>query len=190
MHNLREATAWDFNLKVGVRRGVQLAVFGPGYLRTVAGTGVGDLGIALKFAGAISRRGAVAVVTNATFPTGDAQHGLGAGRVLGGALAVLSVDLPAEFHTDVNVGPSSIGAGKPQWFASVGMSRGGTIGFASELFDFTPGGVGPRQSGFLSAIVIRPLAWFVVDAGGAVGLTADTPDQLFVGLTTNFGRVD
>src|SRR5437762_8267743 len=62
---LREATAWEFNLKIGVSKGVQLGVFGPGYMRTSAGTGIGDLGIALKFARAVSSRTAIALVSSA-----------------------------------------------------------------------------------------------------------------------------
>jgi hypothetical protein len=187
---VREATAWEFNLKFGLGHGVQLAASGPGYIRTQAGTGVGDLGVALKLTRGLSRRAAGALVTNATFPTGDERSGRGAGRVLGSAIAVLSVDLPAEFHTDVNTGPASIGAGKPQWFTSVGVSRGGVVGFASELFDFTAGGAGPRQRGALGAVVVRLLEWAVVDVGGSLGLTDDTPDQLFVGVTTNLGRFE
>jgi len=79
VEGVREATAWDFNLKIGVRRDAQLGVFGPAYLRTSAGVGVGDLGVAIKFARAVSSRTAVAVVPAVSFPTGDARRGLGAG---------------------------------------------------------------------------------------------------------------
>src|SRR5437899_11861727 len=46
--SLREATSWDGNLKVGLSRHVQLGLFGPLSARTSAGSGVGDLGGALK----------------------------------------------------------------------------------------------------------------------------------------------
>ncbi len=146
VEGVREATAWDFNLKIGVRRGVQLGVFGPAYLRTSAGVGVGDLGVAIKFARAVSSRTAVAVVLG-------------------------------------------IGAGTPQWFTSVGLSRGGRVGAVTELFDFTKSGAGPRQRGFLAAAVVQLAEWAVLDAGGALGLSRETPDQLFIGLTTNLGRI-
>jgi hypothetical protein len=187
--SLRDATMWEFNLKIGVGHGVQLAAFGPGYMRTAAGSGVGDLGATIKVSRALSQRAAGALVTSATFPTGDARRGFGAGRVLGNAIVVLSVDLPAQFHSDVNIGPTSIGDGKPQWFASFGVSRGGRIGFATELSEFTPGAVGPRQTRALGALVLRAAPWVVVDVGGAVGLTGQTPDQLSVGVTTNLGRI-
>ncbi len=107
VEGVREATAWDFNLKIGVRRGVQLGVFGPTYLRTSAGVGVGDLGVAIKFARAVSSRTAVAVVPAVSFPTGDARRGLGAGRALASAIGVVSGDLPEAFHFDLNAGPEA-----------------------------------------------------------------------------------
>ncbi len=187
--SLREATAWEFNLKIGLGRGLQLGVFGPGYLRTSAGAGVGDVGVSLKLSRGVSSRSTVALVPSVTFPTGDEARGLGAGRMLSSAVAVLSADLPARFHFDVNAGPVGVGAGKPQWFTSVGFSRGGTIGAATELFAFTSGASGPRQGGLLAAAVVRCAEWAVLDAGGAVGLSRETPHQVFVGLTTNVGRI-
>jgi hypothetical protein len=41
----------------------------------------------------------------------------------------------------------------------------------------------------LGAVTIRVAEWAVVDAGGSVGATEETPDQLFVGITTNLGRL-
>lgn len=189
VEGVREATAWDFNLKIGVRRGVQLGVFGPAYLRTSAGVGVGDLGVAIKFARAVSSRTAIAVVPAVSFPTGDARRGLGAGRALASAIGVVSGDLPEAFHFDLNAGPVGIGAGTPQWLTSVGLSRGGRVGAVTELFDFTKSGAGPRQRGFLAAAVVQLAEWAVLDAGGALGLSRETPDQLFIGLTTNLGRI-
>lgn len=185
----REATGWDFNLKLGVTRGVQLGVFGAGYLRTASGVGVGDMGIALKLGRALSQQSAGALVPAVTLPTGDARRGLGAGRALGSVTAVYSADLPAAFHFDFNAGPAGIGAGKPQWFTSVGLARGGRVGFATELFDVTAGAAGPRQRGFLAAMLVTFAEWVVLDLGGVVGLTAGTADQMFVGLTTNMGRI-
>ena len=184
-----EATAWEFNLKIGVMRSVQLGLFGPGYMRTSAGVGVGDLGVSLKFSHAISSRTAVALVPAVTFPTGDKTRGLGAGRALSSAIGVVSADLPASLHFDFNAGPVGIGAGKPQWFTSVGLARGGTIGVATELYDFTSGAAGARQRGFLAALMVTFTEWAVLDGGGVAGLTPGTPDQLFVGLTTNLGRI-
>jgi hypothetical protein len=186
---LAEGTAWEFNLKVGVARGLQLGFFGPGYLRTAAGAGLGDVGLAVKAGGAVSSRTALAVVPGVTVPTGDAGQGRGAGRALGSLVGVASADLPAGFHLDVNAGPVGIGAGRPQWFSSVGMARGGRVGVATELFDFTTGGAGPPQRGFLAAVLVTAAEWVVVDMGGVVGLTAETADQVFVGVTTNLGRI-
>jgi len=52
--------------------------------------GVGDLGVAIKFARAVSSRTALAVVPAVSFPTGDARRGLGAGRALASAIGVVS----------------------------------------------------------------------------------------------------
>src|SRR5947208_1703344 len=60
--SLREATSWDVNLKVGLSRHVQLGLFGPLYARTSGGSGVGDLGAALKVRTDLSSRAAVALV--------------------------------------------------------------------------------------------------------------------------------
>jgi len=188
---LGEATSWDFNLKIGVRPGLQLGVFGAGYVRTAGGSGVGDVGVSLKASRAVSPQVAIAVVPAVTAPTGNAARGLGAGRALGSLVGVFSADLPKGFHFDANAGPVGIGAGQPQWFTSVGLAHGGigAVGLATELFDFTGGGAGPRQRGFLAAVMVTVAEWVVVDAGGVRGLVDGTPDQLFVGVTTNLGRI-
>jgi hypothetical protein len=185
------ATAWDFNLKIGIRPDLQLGVFGAGYVRTGAGVGVGDLGLSLKVSHAISPTAAIAIVPAMTLPTGDEGRGLGAGRALGSFVGVLSADLPAGVHFDVNAGPVGIGAGQSQWFTSVGLAHGGVgpVGLAFELFDFTEGGAGPRQRGFLGALMVTVADWVVMDGGGVYGLVDGTPDQLFFGITTNLGRI-
>jgi len=187
--SLRDQTSWDVNLKFGVSRRVQVALFGPAYTRIPSGSGVGDLGVAVKLRTDLSPRAAAALVPSVTAPTGSETRGLGAGRALGGLVGVVSADLP-DVHVDVNAGPQGIGAGKPVWFVSLGGSRTfGRAGLAVELFEFTPGGSGPRLAGVLGAVTIRLAEWAVIDAGGAAGATDSTPDQLFVGLTTNLGRL-
>ena len=188
---LREGTAWDFNLKLGLGDGLQLGVFGAGYLRISGGTGVGDLGGSLKWGRALTERSAVALVPAVTLPTGDEGRGLGAGRALGSLVAVYSADLPAALHFDLNAGPVGIGAGRPQWFTSVGLARGvgGSVGVAFELFDFTAGAAGPQQRGLLGAALVTVAEWAVVDVGGVLGLTRASADQLFLGVTTNVGRI-
>lgn len=189
--DLGEATSWDFNLKIGVRPGVQLGLFGAGYVRTEAGSGVGDVGVSLKLSQAISPKAAIAIVPAVTVPSGDAGRGLGAGQTLGSLVGVFSADLPQGFHFDANAGPVGIGAGKPQWFTSVGLAHGGVsgVGVATELFDFAVGAAGPRQRGFLAALMVTVVEWAVVDAGVVRGLVDGTPDQVFLGLTTNLGRI-
>ena len=191
VNGLGEGTAWDVNLKIGVRPGVQLGLFGAGYLRTGAGGGVGDVGLSLKVSRVLSPKAAIAVVPAMTVPSGDAARGLGAGRTLGSLVGVLSADVPEGFHFDANAGPVGIGAGQPQWFTSLGLAHGGVgpVGVAFELFDFTGGGAGPRQRGFLAALLVTVSQWVVVDGGGVRGLVGGTPDQLFVGMTTNLGRI-
>ena len=187
--SLRDQTSWDVNLKFGVSRRVQVALFGPAYTRIPSGSGVGDLGVAVKLRTDLSPRAAAALVPSVTAPTGSEARGLGAGRALGGLVGVLSTDLPGA-HVDVNAGPQGIGAGAPQWFVSLSGSRTfGRAGVTGELFQFSAGAVGPRLAGVLGAVTIRLAEWAVIDAGGAAGATDSTPDQLFVGLTTNLGRL-
>jgi hypothetical protein len=84
-----------------------------------------------------------------------------------------------------------IGAGTPQWFTSLGLAHAGVgpVGVAFEVFDFTGGGAGPRQRGFLGAVMVTVVDWVVVDGGGVRGWVDGTPDQLFLGVTTNVGRI-
>ena len=191
VNGLGQGTAWDLNLKLGVGRGVQVGLFGPAYVRTGTGSGVGDLGLAVKLNRAVSPQAAIALVPAVTLPTGDAGRGLGAGRALGSLVGVLSADLPSGLHFDGNAGPIGVGAGAPQWFTSLGLSHGGVgpVGLAAELFDFTGGGAGPRQRGLLAALMVTVVEWVVVDAGGVRGLVDGTPDQVFVGVTTNLGCI-
>ena len=125
VRSLGEATSWDLNLKVGLARGWQLGVSGTAYGRTGSGSGVGDLGIALKWRGGLTTTTAAGVVPSVTLPTGSQDVGLSAGRALGALVAVL----------------------------------------------------------------ITPGEWVVVDVGGVWGATSQTSDQVFVGLTTNLGRL-
>src|SRR6059058_3229221 len=67
--SLREETSWDVNLKLGVSRHVQAALFGPLYTRGGGGGGVGDLGLALKLRTDVSSRAALAIVSSVTAPT-------------------------------------------------------------------------------------------------------------------------
>jgi len=190
VESLREETSWDVNVKVGVSRHVQAAIFAPLYTRQAAGGGIGDVGAALKLRSDISSRAAVAVVSTVTLPTGSETRGLGAGQALGGITGVFSTDLPGSTHVDANAGPQGIGAGRPQWFTSVAVARGfGRFGATLEVFDFTPGGAGPRFAGVLGALTLKVTQSTVVDAGGEIRVAKGSQDQVFVGLTTNIGRI-
>jgi hypothetical protein len=187
-----DATAWDYNLKVGVARQVQLAFFGTGFIHTSAGGGVGDLGATLKLSTSVSPRATLALASSVTFPTGDAAAGRGAGRTQGGVLAVASVDGPWKLHVDVNLGPVELGAGAspPRWFHSVGAGVAlGRYGLTTELYGLTAGAGEFAEWGALGAVTVRPAEWVVVDAGGSVGLWRETPHLLFVGVTTNLGAL-
>ena len=187
---LSQGTIWSIALKLGISPSLQAEFFGPAYTRTSAGGGVGDLGLALKFRHDLSGKSAVALIPGVTAPTGSTAKGLGAGRALGALTAVYSVDLPATVHLDLNAGPTGVGAGATQWFFSVSGSWGGRVlGVTGECFDFTPGGAGPRLAGVLGAVTVRLAPWAVVDAGGQLGTTLNSPNALFLGLTTNLGRV-
>ncbi|HEX9394542.1 MAG TPA: hypothetical protein VF923_07825 [Gemmatimonadales bacterium] len=186
----RDFTSWEFNLKLGLAPSVQIAAFGTGFVRGPAGSGPGDMGVALKLCRALGRQAAGAVVTAVTLPTGDHARGLGAGRPLGSVIGVASVELPGGVHLDANAGPTAIGAGAPQGLATASFSRSlqqWTV--SAELFEITAGGAGPRQAGALGALSWRAMAEVVIDAGGIAGLGAGSPNHLFAGVTTNFGRV-
>jgi hypothetical protein len=183
-------TTWNVALKVGLAPSLQAEVFGPFYARTSGGGGVGDLGLALKFRTDLSAKSAFAVIPAVTAPTGSVSKGLGAGQALGSATLVYSVDLPASFHVDLNAGPGGLGAGTPQWFFSISGSWSvGNAGLTAECFDYTPGAAAPRFAGLLGGVTFRFAPWAVLDAGGVHGTTAGSPNSLFLGLTTNLGRV-
>jgi len=188
------ATAWDYNLKIGVARQVQFAFFGTGFIHTSAGGGVGmgDVGGTLKLSTSVSPRATLALASSVSFPTGDAAAGRGAGRTQGGVLAVASVDVPRRLHIDANFGPVELGAGASpaRWFHSVGAGIAfGRYGLATELYGLTAGAGEWAEWGALGAVTVRPAEWIVVDAGGSVGLWRETPHLVFVGVTTNLGAV-
>src|SRR2546426_679693 len=132
----------------------------------------------------------VALVPAVTLPSGDQSLGLGAGRLLGSLLAVWSFELGGLLHTDLNAGPVGIGAGRPQALGTASFSRAlGRWGVAAEVYGYTSGGAGAGQGGLLGAVTVRPAVWLVVDGGGVVGLGAAGRDQLFLGVTTNLGRI-
>jgi hypothetical protein len=190
IHSLGDATSWDVNLKFGLSAWMQFALFGPLYLRGPGGGGVGDLGAALKVRGDLSRHAALALVTSITAPTGSTARGLGAGRSLGSLTGVVSADLPGGIHVDINAGPQGIGAGTPQLFTSLSSAYGrGAAGITLEAFNFTAGAAGPRFAGLLGALTFRFERWAVADAGGVLHAAPSSPNQVFVGITTNLGRV-
>lgn len=190
-NSLSEATSWDINIKVGIDRHVQLGIFGPGYARTGAGHGIGDWGLALKLRTDVSEQVAIAVVPALTIPTGNEQLGLGAGRVLGQLPLVVSMNGPLGVHADLNAGPLGVGSGRPQWLATASLSHllDTAFGATAELFRVSRGAAGPRQAGLLAALTLTPVQWMVIDAGGTLGLGSGSPDVVFVGLTTNLGRL-
>lgn len=183
-------TSWNVALKLGLSPKLQAEVFGPFYARSSGGGGVGDLGLALKFRTDLSSHSAFAIIPAVTAPTGNVAKGLGAGRAPGALTAVYSVDLPAALHFDLNGGPAGIGAGPTQWFFSVsGSWSAGAVGATAECFDYTPGAAAPRFAGLLGAFTFRLARWAVLDAGGVHGTTSGSPNSLFLGFTTNLGRV-
>jgi len=188
--NVRDQTTWEFNLKIGVAPPVQLGLFGTGYNRTGQGNGVGDVGVALKLRRDLSSTHTVALVPAVTLPTGDQSLGLGAGRVLGSLIAVWSFELGGLLHADLNAGPVGIGAGRPQALGTVSLGRAlGRWAVAAEAYGYASGSAGPAQGGLLGAVTVRPAEWLVVDGGGVVGLGSWGRDQLFLGVTTNLGRI-
>ncbi|HKE92201.1 MAG TPA: hypothetical protein VKB45_17845 [Gemmatimonadales bacterium] len=188
--SLGDATSWDVNVKIGIAPHMQLGLFGPGYARNSTGHGVGDWGLALKLRTDVSDEAAVAIVPTITLPTGKERLGLGAGRALGQLPLVFSIDGPAGVHADLNAGPLGIGAGHPQWLTTASFGRSlGALGLTAELFRISAGAAGPRQAGLLGGILVTPVQWLVIDVGGTLGLGAGSPDVIFLGVTTNLGRL-
>src|SRR5207247_10204396 len=112
-----------------------------------------DLDLSRQILTVVGKYSERAVVTSATYPTGNQSHSLGAGRVLGSLEAIWSEDINTVFHTDINVGPVGIGAGEPVLFTSIGLSAAlGRWGLAGESFQFSSGGVGPAQHGLPGAV--------------------------------------
>src|SRR2546428_2477118 len=68
--NLRDQTSWEFNLKIGVARPVQLGLFGTGYNRTGAGNGVGVVGGGVTLRGEPCSTHTGAVAPAVTLPSG------------------------------------------------------------------------------------------------------------------------
>jgi hypothetical protein len=189
-NGLGQATSWDVNVKIGITPHMQLALFGPLFLRTGPGHGPGDWGAALKLRAAVSDRVAVALVSGATAPTGRKSAGLGAGRVLGQLVGVVSADGPGGVDVDLNAGPLGLGAGRPQWLTTASFGRGlGRWGVAGEVFRISAGAAGARQAGVLGALTFAPARWVVLDGGGIARLGSGSPAALFVGLTTNLGHL-
>lgn len=185
-----QATSWDVNVKIGIAPHIQLGIFGPGFARNGAGHGVGDWGVALKLRADLSGPAAVAVVPTVTLPTGSERKGLGAGRALGQFPLVLSVNGPGGVHADLNAGPLGIGAGRLQWLTTASFGRSlGALAVTAEVYRISAGAAGPRQAGLLGALLVTPVQWIVIDAGGTLGLGSGSPDVLFFGVTTNFGRL-
>src|SRR3989441_9865025 len=188
--NVRDQTSWEFNLKIGVARPVQLGLFGTGYNRTGEGNGVGDVGVALKLRRDLSSTHTVALVPAVTLPSGDQSLGLGAGRVLGSLLAVWSFELGALLHTDLNAGPVGIGAGRPQVLGTASFSRAlGRWGVAAEVYGYTRGGAGAGQGGLLGAVTPRPGGGLGAGGGGGGGGGAWGGARWFRGLRASLGRV-
>src|SRR5205809_1898527 len=163
-----DATAWDYNLKVGVARQVQLSFFGTGFIHTAGGVGMGDVGATLKLSAGVSPRATLALASSVTVPTGDAAAGRGAGRTQGSVLAVASVDAPRKLHVDVNLGPVELGADASplRWFHSVGAAVAlGRYGLTTELYVLTAGGGSSAGWGRVGPRHIRPRKTMMRRAG-------------------------
>ena len=188
--DLSEVSSYDFNLKIGLASSLQLGIFGAAWIRNDDGSGIGDVGVSLKWQRAVGKRSAVALVPAVIVPTGDEIRERGAGRVLGSLVGVYSADVAEPLHIDVNTGPFGIGAEHPLWFTSLGASGAfGTVGWALELFDFRSRLDERGETGLLGAVLFTLAEWAVLDIGGVLGVGSGSADQLFIGATTNVGRV-
>ena len=189
-NNLSGQTAWDVNMKIGVAPWLQLGVFGPALVHTQGAAGCGDIGLAFKLRGDLSSHVAVAIEPSVTLPTGNADRGRGAGQTLGGVIGVFSADPSSRVHLDINLGPTSLGAGSPPWFHSIaGAWALGRWGLTGELYGYTAGAGSDAMWGLLAAADLRWVEWGVLDFGGSVGTAGDARRLVSMGVTTNVGRI-
>lgn len=188
---LGEGGFWEVNLKVGLTPWAQVALTGDPFVWNKQGSGLGDLGGALKERTAVSQSAAIALVESISTPTGNEALNLGTGRTLVSVVGVLSLDFASVWHVDLNAGPTALGAGRPQWLGTASWSWSASPRTTLELetFAYTAGAAGASTQGLLAGVAVRLTPQAVVDGGASVSGGVAGLRQVFAGLTLNLGRL-
>jgi hypothetical protein len=185
--------------KLGVVDHVQFDLFGSA-VHNDATTGVGDIGIAIKWRLLESAPllGDFAIQPSLKFPTGDVNKGTGTSTTDGSFLLISSHDL-GPIAMDINVGltrRNGDGSDAPTtasiWTLSFGGPAVGNLGWVLETYGY-PGTGGPAGQPPIVALLAGPTyllrPWLAVDAGLIVPLAGPQPHALYVGGVYNVGRV-
>ena len=185
--------------KIGVAPSAQLSIFGAAVQSVGAGTGIGDLGVSIKWRLADAPvLGRFAVFPSLKIPTGSAATGTGTDTTDVGLLLISSHAL-GPVALDLNIGytrRSGTGLTAPRdatvWTVSFGGPAAGRLGWVAELYGYpkTSGPTGADSTVALLAgptVQVRP--WLVFDTGMIVPVTGPQPHALYAGTVYNIGRV-
>jgi hypothetical protein len=185
------------NLKFGVGSHAQLGVFGS-YSRVAPGlSGLGDMGVSLKWRVLDDAPiiGDLALEPAIKLPTGDAASGTGTGTTDLSFLLISSHDVRG-VAIDINAGythRSGDGSGAPKssalWTFSFGGPFSGTFGWVAELYG-APGLSGqPPLVAFLAGPTFLAQPWLAFDTGFITKIAGRQPAALYAGAVYNVGRL-
>lgn len=187
-------------LKLGIASHVQFSVFGSAMQPSGFGTGIGDIGVDVKWRifDDAPILGRVAIQPMLKFPTGSVRSGAGTGTTDGTLLLISSSEIgPVEM--DLNYGytrRSGNGSNAPKaaslWTASFGGPASGNLGWVAELYGY-PSTEGPAGKSSIVALLMGPtyLAknWLEFDTGIIIPVTGPQPHAIYAGTVINLGRL-
>lgn len=191
-------------LKLGLMKDLELRLGSPGYLRLntpgmEAVTGFGDINLATQWCylheGAFGMDQAIQV--SHTFPTANAERGLGNGAPSDALMLLFSRDLGAH-HLDLNLletwtgrRPQDGGGRVRQPAITTSLSHPITEAWSltGEVYAIGRTGLNPRIVSNLWALAYKVSPGLVLDAGVDVGLTHGAQKvSCFAGLTVGLAR--
>jgi hypothetical protein len=186
-------------VKIGLAQRAQLGLNLPLMKAPGSSTGIGDVGVGLKyrFVDDAPLVGAVALLPSIKAPTGDDNMGRGTGTTDFSIIAISShkfgdyaVDINAGYTRRTGNGPAPSNA--TVWTASFGGPLAGAFGWVWEFFGY-PGTGGPSGQAPTVAILAGPtllaMETLALDAGVIVPLHGPQPHALYAGLVYNVGRI-
>jgi len=184
-------------LKFGVTSRVQLAVLLPITRATGVAAGIGDVNVGVKWRVLEHHPfwSDIAVLPSVTFSTGGDR---GSGTTAASLLLINSRTL-GPVGLDLNVGATwrtgdgtTVPRTSTMWTAATSLPVRGAIGWQLECYGY-PGTGGPAGSAPVVAILTGP-TWLVhralsLDVGVIAPIVGPQPRAIYVGLTTNLGRL-